>query len=203
MTHNEGALLAVFLGNPGAEYSGTRHNAGRLLAAEMGGALKWQKKFSGLYAPFFVKTESGEKKSHFLMPETFMNNSGISAAAAASFFNIPASGIIVVHDELEFSTGEAAFKYGGGLGGHNGLRSIKERLGTADFWRLRLGIGRPGGVKEKGQDISGWVLSAFSKSDRARFNETLVLCAAALETALKNGPGNLPAEWAKKFSIGR
>jgi PTH1 family peptidyl-tRNA hydrolase len=106
-----------------------------------------------------------------------MNLSGASVAETAAFYHIPPERILVVHDELELAPGSAVLKYGGGLGGHNGLRSIKSSLGSADFQRLRIGIGRPPG--EKGvADVSGWVLSDFSV-------EELPLLDAALDAALR------------------
>ena len=165
--------LVVFLGNPGEEYKNTRHNAGRLLAGQLPAASQWQKKFKGLYAP--VTLEGGS--CHFLMPETYMNRSGEAVQAAAAFFKIPPAAMLVVHDELELPLGKAGYKFGGGLSGHNGLRSIRDHLGTAEFWRLRIGIGRPGGVKEKGQDISGWVLSPFSPEEAPAFAAVLRECA--------------------------
>ncbi|MDR2768518.1 MAG: aminoacyl-tRNA hydrolase, partial [Treponema sp.] len=141
--------LAVFLGNPGEQHRRNRHNAGRLLAEKLPfyKDLGWQKKFKGLFASAsFAALAEGEAVEMLLLrPETFMNLSGESVRAAAAFYRLAASSVIVVHDELELPLGTAGFKYGGGLGGHNGLRSIKECLGTADFWRLRVGIDRPAG----------------------------------------------------------
>ncbi|MDR2521125.1 MAG: aminoacyl-tRNA hydrolase [Spirochaetaceae bacterium] len=175
--------LVVFLGNPGEAYKTTRHNAGRLLARLLPLAPQWQKKFKSLYAP--VPLEGGV--CHFLMPETYMNNSGQAVQAAAAYFKIPPGAVLVAHDELELPLGKAGYKFGGGLGGHNGLRSIRDHLGTADFWRLRIGIGRPGGVKEKGQDISGWVLSAFSPDEEPVITAALRECAEGFLAALENG----------------
>ncbi|MDR3160074.1 MAG: aminoacyl-tRNA hydrolase [Spirochaetaceae bacterium] len=202
--------LAVFLGNPGAEYRGNRHNAGRLLAEALPffGALDWRKKYRGLYASIDAarlrspgagrETESAQPppcggKIHLLLPETYMNLSGDSAAAAAGFFNIKPEQILVVHDELELALGQGAFKFSGGLGGHNGLRSLKARLGSADFWRLRIGIGRP-----NHDDISGWVLSDFSRQERERLALVLEECSRALIRALLCGPRTLLPEWNKK-----
>jgi PTH1 family peptidyl-tRNA hydrolase len=111
-----------------------------------------------------------------------MNLSGDSVAAAAGFLNIKPENILVVHDELELPLGRWAFKFSGGLGGHNGLRSIKARLGTADFWRLRIGIGRP-----NHHDISGWVLSDFTPEDRELLAPVLEKCSRALTPAPRGG----------------
>ncbi|MDR2181842.1 MAG: aminoacyl-tRNA hydrolase, partial [Treponema sp.] len=160
--------LAVFLGNPGEAYRRNRHNAGRLLAEKLPfyRDLVWRKKFKGLFASASFAADGESAEMLLLLPETFMNASGESARAAAAFYRLSASSVIVVHDELELPLGTAGFKYGGGLGGHNGLRSVKECLGTADFWRLRVGIGRPagrlpgeGGPPGSGGDVYGWVLS--------------------------------------------
>jgi PTH1 family peptidyl-tRNA hydrolase len=190
--------LIAFLGNPGPEYGKNRHNAGRLLAESLPFAsrLNWQKKFKGLYAaldPVFLPGADRSGPIRFLMPETYMNRSGESVLAAASFFKIPPERILAAHDELELPLGAAAFKFSGGLGGHNGLRSIRACFGTADFWRLRLGIGRP-----NHSDISGWVLSDFSVPERDILGQVLSAAAAALTQALEQGPETLLPEWNKK-----
>lgn len=197
--------LIAFFGNPGAEYERSRHNAGWMLAERLPfyGALAWQKKFRGRYAavdsgrivqcaaesPPFAMPE----KSHFLMPETCMNLSGESVFAAASFFKIKIEEILVVHDELEIPLGTLSLKFSGGLGGHNGLRSMKACFGSADFWRLRAGIGRPGH-----DDISGWVLSGFSGAEQEALVPVLDAGAALLVRVLTEGPEKLLPEWAKK-----
>jgi PTH1 family peptidyl-tRNA hydrolase len=127
------------------------------------------------------------------MPETYMNRSGDSVYAAASFFKIPPERILVVHDELELPLGTAGLKFSGGLGGHNGLRSVKGTLGTADFWRFRIGIGRP-----NHDDISGWVLSDFTPQERPPLDQVLAASAEALVRILAEGPETLLPEWHKK-----
>ncbi|MDR1147443.1 MAG: aminoacyl-tRNA hydrolase [Spirochaetaceae bacterium] len=136
-------------------------------------------------------------KAHFLMPETFMNLSGESVIAAAGFYKIRCEEVLVVHDELDLPLGHAAFKKGGGLGGHNGLRSIKSVFDSADFWRLRIGIGRPGGKKDPSADISAWVLSNFTEDEAVILRQVHEACAAALLKALVNGPDSLLPEWNK------
>ncbi|AEF84791.1 aminoacyl-tRNA hydrolase [Treponema primitia ZAS-2] len=201
--------LIAFLGNPGPEYQNNRHNAGRLLAAVLPFALSWQKKYKGLYAgldsralkppsspvdgPDGLKLPALPPRLHFLMPETYMNLSGESVKAAASFFKIPPEKILVIHDELELPLGVAAFKFSGGLGGHNGLRSMKSCFGTADFWRLRIGIGRP-----NHDNISGWVLSDFGNPEKPVLDQVLEACASALTRSLLEGPEALLPEWNKK-----
>jgi PTH1 family peptidyl-tRNA hydrolase len=179
--------LIVFLGNPGPAYARSRHNAGRLLAEALPFAAppSWARKHKGLYTAF--------EGRHLLMPETFMNRSGESAGAAAAFFKIPPERILAVHDELELPLGTASLKFSGGLGGHNGLRSMKACLNSADFWRLRLGIGRP-----LHRDIAGWVLSEFSAAETAVFGQTLEACAALLLRLLAEEPETLLPEWKKR-----
>ena len=173
--------LLVFLGNPGKKYAKTRHNAGRMLASRLPAPLAWRKKGNALFAALPPEAWSADEQAergavYCIQPETYMNLSGIAVAQAAAFYHIPPERILVVHDELELALGAAALKYGGGLGGHNGLRSIKSALGSADFQRLRIGIGRPPG--EKGSaDVSGWVLSGFAP-------EELPLVERALDDAL-------------------
>jgi PTH1 family peptidyl-tRNA hydrolase len=139
------------------------------------------------------------------MPETFMNLSGESVGAAASFFKIPPDRILAVHDELELPLGSLSLKFSGGLGGHNGLRSLKERLGSAGFWRLRIGIGRPGdrlpgegGPPGSGRGIAGWVLSPFNAAERPVLDHVLDAAAALFIQALICGPESLLPEWNKK-----
>ena len=209
--------LAVFLGNPGKEYARSRHNAGFLLAKHLPfyGALDWRKKYRGLYASVETAgfSPSGEPASapelperiHFLMPETYMNLSGESVRAAAAFFKIKPEAILVVHDELELPLGTLSLKFSGGLGGHNGLRSIKAYLGVPDFWRLRIGIGRPdsrrpgqGGPEGSGEGIVDWVLSSFSAAETESMEKILDKGALVLAQTLVRGPESLLPEWKKK-----
>jgi PTH1 family peptidyl-tRNA hydrolase len=193
--------LVVLLGNPGEMYARNRHNAGRLLAEHLSFSLSWQRKWKGLFATVQMpNTAVGGSQAFFLQPETFMNLSGESVAACVGFYKIAPEHILVVHDELELKLGQAALKWGGGLGGHNGLRSIKACIGTADFWRLRIGIGRPEGDK-KNADISGWVLSDFDGAQKPLLDLVLGECAAAVEGALSRDPEKLLPEWGKKSFI--
>lgn len=131
--------LIVGLGNPGPEYEATRHNVGfwfvDRLAQHLKVSLAPQPKFFGLVA------RAGE--TWLLQPSTFMNRSGQAVAALAHFYKIPPGEILVIHDELDLPPGGIRLKQGGGNGGHNGLKDIQAKLGTPDFWRLRLGIGHP------------------------------------------------------------
>ena len=192
--------LAVFLGNPGKEYKNNRHNAAWMLAEVLPfySALDWQKKFKGLY--------SARDGIHFLKPQTFMNLSGESAQAAASFYKIKLEEIIVIHDEIELPFGTLSLKFSGGMGGHKGLRSMKASFGSADFWRLRIGIGRPdsrlpgkGGNPESSlaANIADWVLNDFTEAETEALAPVLVTGAELLTKALTVDPQSLLPEWAK------
>lgn len=139
-----GIRLIVGLGNPGREYEATRHNAGfwwvERIASACSVTLNPDKKFHGLAA----RVNLTGHEVWLLEPQTFMNRSGQAVGALAGFYKITPEEILVVHDELDLSPGDARLKKGGGHGGHNGLRDIIAHLGTPDFWRLRLGIGHPG-----------------------------------------------------------
>jgi peptidyl-tRNA hydrolase, PTH1 family len=154
-------LLVVGLGNPGREYARNRHNVGWMVVDELarrhGGS--WRGKFSGQLAEVRI---DGHKVA-LLKPETYMNESGRSVQAAARFFKIDPDAILVVHDEGDFDLGRLQARLGGGLAGHNGLRSIAQQLGTADFLRLRIGVGRP----ERGdpRPLADYVLSDFVPHD--------------------------------------
>src|SRR6266487_3675307 len=164
-------LLVVGLGNPGREYAGTRHNVGWMVVDELarrhGGS--WRSKFSGQLTE--VRIDGG--RLALVKPETYMNESGRSIAAAARFFRVPVESVLVVHDDVDLEEGRLQARLGGGLAGHNGLRSIASHLKTPDFLRLRVGVGRPGrGDPRKGAD---YVLSNFTADEDA---ETLVARAA-------------------------
>jgi len=136
--------LVVGLGNPGPEYAETRHNAGfwfcERLARELGVSFARESRYHGLTA----KARLAGADLWLLMPQTFMNRSGQSVQALARFFRIEPAEMLVVHDELDLPPGQMRLKFGGGLGGHNGLKDITSHLGTQDYWRLRIGIGHPG-----------------------------------------------------------
>ena len=136
--------LIVGLGNPGFEYEGTRHNAGfwwaDAIAGERGGRWAKESTFSGWVA----RVEEGGRDFWLLKPATYMNESGRCVGAFLRFHRIEPAQMLVVHDELDLPPGAVKLKFGGGTGGHNGLRDIDEVLGTRDFWRLRIGIGHPG-----------------------------------------------------------
>ena len=174
-------LLVVGLGNPGREYARNRHNVGYLVVDELarrhGGA--WRSKFSGQLAEIRL---DGHKLA-LLKPETYMNESGSAVSAATRFYKLDPGEVLVIHDEGDFELGRLELKVGGGLGGHNGLRSIVQHLKTQDFLRLRIGVGRP----ERGdpRPLADYVLSDFTPEDDA---ETLVARAAdAVECLVTDG----------------
>lgn len=154
--------LFVGLGNPGTEYEGTRHNAGFLwidaLASQWNITLRMEKGYFGLVA----RTQQNGETVWLLKPQTYMNRSGQSVAALARFFKIEAQEILVAHDELDLLPGHAKLKFAGSHAGHNGLKDIEARLGTRDYWRLRLGIGHPGVRSE----VINWVLQRPSAENR-------------------------------------
>jgi PTH1 family peptidyl-tRNA hydrolase len=150
-------LLVAGLGNPGREYAATRHNVGFMVADELARRLagSWRAKFSGDLAE--VRLDG--LRLAVLKPQTFMNESGRSVGAAVRFFKVEPDDLLVVHDEVDLEPGRLQARLGGGLAGHNGLRSVAHHIGTPDFARLRIGVGRP----ERGdpRPVADFVLSAF------------------------------------------
>ena len=151
-------LLVAGLGNPGREYASTRHNAGWMVLDELarreGGS--WRSKFSGQLS----ETRLDGARLALVKPETYMNESGKSIAAAARFFKAPVDAVLVVHDDVDLEEGRLQARRGGGLAGHNGLRSISSALGSRDFLRLRIGVGRPG--RGDRRSVADFVLAPFS-----------------------------------------
>src|SRR5262245_58819803 len=156
-------LLVVGLGNPGREYARNRHNVGHLVVDELarrhGGS--WKGKFSGQLADVRI---DGHKIA-LLKPETYMNESGRSVKAAVQFFKLEPDAVLVVHDESDLETGRLQARMGGGLAGHNGLRSVAQHLGTPDFLRLRVGVGRPG--RGDRRPLADYVLADFEPHEDA------------------------------------
>jgi PTH1 family peptidyl-tRNA hydrolase len=174
-------LLVAGLGNPGREYERTRHNVGWLVVDELaqrhGGS--WRSKFKGSLAEIRL----GGARLALLKPETYMNESGRSVAAAALFFKVPAESLLVVHDDVDLEPGRLQARRGGGLAGHNGLRSLAQHLGTQDFLRLRIGIGRPG--RGDPRPVKDWVLSPFAPEEDA--DALVARSADAVETMVREG----------------
>jgi PTH1 family peptidyl-tRNA hydrolase len=169
-------LLVVGLGNPGREYARNRHNVGAMIADELarrhGGS--WRSKFSAQIAEIRLDGH----KLVLLEPQTYMNESGRAVGAAAAFFKVAPEAVLVVHDESDLELGRLQLRLGGGLAGHNGLRSVAQHLKTQEFLRLRVGVGRP----ERGdpRPLADWVLANFEPHEDA---EAIVARAAdAVET---------------------
>lgn len=178
------ALLVVGLGNPGAEYAATRHNMGFFVVDELAnraGSPPFRKKFHGELADGRVGGEPGT----LLKPLTFMNDSGRSVQAAVAFYKLPLSSVLVVHDELDLRFGEIRLKVGGGDAGQRGVRSVAAALGSPDFMRLRVGIGRPPpGFRGNAADF---VLQGFPPAERAELATLVARAADAAELVASRG----------------
>ncbi len=174
--------LIVGLGNPGREYADTRHNAGfwfcERLADQLGVSLSVESRFHGLAG------HGRQQGVWLLLPQTFMNRSGQAVAALARFHRIPPAEILVVHDELDIPPGQLRLKFGGGLGGHNGLKDITAHLGTQDYWRLRIGIGHPGDRNE----VVNYVLKPPRREERDEIDP-------AIDRALELWPLIQAGDW--------
>ena len=154
-------LLLVGLGNPGARYVGNRHNIGFMALqaiAQRHGIGPWRRRFQGVACEGPI----GGERALLLLPGTFMNESGRAVAEAVHFYKLPLGDVTVFHDEIELPPGKVRVKVGGGIAGHNGLRSITEHIGN-DYRRVRIGVGHPGN-KDR---VQHYVLSDFAKSERA------------------------------------
>jgi len=177
-------LLLTGLGNPGSRYSGNRHNIGFMAVDAIARAFRappWKRKFSGEITEIAL----GSDRAILLKPETYMNESGKAVAALMRRHGVRDAGrIVVVHDELDLPPGTVRVKSGGGLGGHNGLRSITERIGTQDFLRVRIGVGKPPS-KERGADH---VLSKVPVAEREILDVGVQVAADAVTELLENGP---------------
>jgi len=171
--------LIVGLGNPGEEHEKDRHNAGfwfvESLAAQLKISLEYEKRFLG----YVAKAKLQGLERYLLEPNTFMNLSGQSVGACCRFHKITADSILVVHDELDLKPGVARLKFGGGTGGHNGLKDIQAHLGSAEFWRLRIGIGHPRDLASERKPIE--VVDYVLKKPR---KEEQVLLESAVDKAL-------------------
>jgi PTH1 family peptidyl-tRNA hydrolase len=174
-------LLVAGLGNPGPEYAATRHNVGFMvvdeLARRLGGS--WRGKFSGDLA----EVRLDDARLALLKPQTYMNESGRSVGAAMRFFKVRPEALLVVHDEVDLEPGRLQARFGGGLAGHNGLRSIAQHVGSPDFARLRIGVGRP----ERGdpRPVADFVLSRFP--DELDVEALVTRAADAVETIAGEG----------------
>ncbi len=176
-------LLVVGLGNPGPQYAKTRHNVGfmvaDLLAGRIGTAFKVHKRSGAEVATGRL----GHRPVVLAKPRCYMNESGRQIGPLAKFYSVPAADVIVIHDELDIDFGRVRLKLGGGEGGHNGLRSVANALGSKDFQRVRIGIGRPPGRK----DPAAFVLEPFSAAERTEVPTICELAADATELLIEAG----------------
>jgi len=174
-------LLIAGLGNPGREHAGDRHNVGWMVVEEL--ARRHDGSFRSKFSGRLAETRMGDARVALLEPETYMNDSGRSISAAARFFKVSPQDVLVVHDDVDLDVGRLQARAGGGLAGHNGLRSIAEILGTQEFLRLRVGVGRPG--RGDPRPVADYVLSPFTAEDDA---DVIVARAAdAVESVLAEG----------------
>lgn len=164
---SQAITLIVGLCNPGVDYDHTRHNAGawwlEAIVQQKTISLQYEKKFLGNHAAL------GKPPCHLLLPTTFMNHSGRAVRAITTFYKIASAQVLVAHDDLDLSPGTIKLKWGGGHGGHNGLRDIIEQLGTADFYRLRIGIGHPG----QREQVLNYVLGRPSVADKQKIEQAI------------------------------
>lgn len=174
-------LLVAGLGNPGPEHARDRHNVGWMVVDEL--ARRHGGSFRGKFRGRSCDVRMDGTRLVLLKPETYMNESGASIQSAASFYKLPTEQVLVVHDDVDLETGRLQARLGGGLAGHNGLRSIAQRLGSQDFLRVRVGVGRPG--RGDPRPVADYVLSAFAPEDDV---ETIVSHACdAVEALARDG----------------
>jgi PTH1 family peptidyl-tRNA hydrolase len=179
----ENLYLIVGLGNPGADYSRTRHNAGFLVADRL--AERWragwtyEKKFNAR----LVSAQRDSRRVLLCEPQTYMNSSGAAVGAVMAFYRVPPAGLLVVVDDADLPLGELRLRPGGGCGGHHGLESIEQHVGTREYARLRVGIGRQDGARE----ITGYVLGRFSSTDAPLIDKVLTVASDQAETWLEAG----------------
>ena len=155
-------LLLVGLGNPGANHVGNRHNIGFMVVqaiAARHNIAPWRRRFQGVA----VEGPIGSERVLLLLPGTYMNESGRAVAEATRFYKLDVGQVVVFHDEIDLAPAKVRVKTGGGVAGHNGLRSLKQGLGSSDFWRVRAGVGRPGSTDP--EIVSAYVLGRFREPE--------------------------------------
>ncbi len=180
MSGAEAVQLVVGLGNPGAGHADDRHNVGFWLVDALASKFKVDMRIESRYKGELGRAASGLR---LLKPATYMNLSGESVAACAAYFRVPPDSVLVVHDELDLPVGSVRLKRGGGHGGHNGLRSIEQMLGSKDYLRIRLGIGHPG----VGRDVAGYVLSRPPAAERDAIEAAIAAVLDNFETIINGG----------------
>lgn len=183
--------LIVAVGNPGTKYAQTRHNVGWQFLDHHPDfkSVDWKEKFKSLYTDLVLNSE----KIYLQKPQTFMNLSGEAVGPLMNFFKIQPSELMVIHDELDLPLGQVQFRVGGGLAGHNGLKSIVQHIGTDDFARLRIGIGRP-----QFGSVSDWVLSNFSDDEKIRLQNIFLKLSLGLIECMKSGVNSVSMKYNKK-----
>jgi len=183
--------LVVGLGNPGTQYEFTRHNIAWLVLDQVSeiNSKIWKSKFKGEFTDLEIKDE----KRYFLKPHTYMNLSGEAVGELCRFYKIEPHEVLVIQDEVDLDFGVMTFKDGGGLAGHNGLKSIKQHLGTDRFKRMRVGVGKP----NRGE-LASWVLSAFKNDEIKDLEKILIGCVQALDDVLKSDFKRIQTKYNKK-----
>jgi peptidyl-tRNA hydrolase, PTH1 family len=179
----ESLHLIVGLGNPGAEYTKTRHNAGFLLVEKLAAGWQADWKNERKFKARMARVERSGRRVLLCQPQTFMNSSGESVGALVNFYQLPRTRILVVVDDVDLPLGEIRLRAGGSSGGHHGLESVEQHLGSREFARLRLGIGRQDGARE----ITDYVLSRFDRLETALMKKVLDRAASQAECWLNDG----------------
>jgi PTH1 family peptidyl-tRNA hydrolase len=179
----ESLHLIVGLGNPGAEYTKTRHNAGFLLVEKLAAGWQADWKNERKFKAGMARVERSGRRVLLCQPQTFMNSSGESVGALVNFYQLPRTRILVVVDDVDLPLGEIRLRAGGSSGGHHGLESVEQHLGSREFARLRLGIGRQDGARE----ITDYVLSRFDRLETALMKKVLDRAASQAECWLNDG----------------
>ena len=179
----ENLYLVVGLGNPGADYARTRHNVGFRVAEHLAerwrAAWNYERKFNARLA----RADRDSRRVLLCEPQTYMNASGEAVGAVVAYHHVPLKGLVVVVDDADLPLGELRFRPGGSSGGHHGLESVEQHLGTRDYARLRIGIGRKAGARE----ITGYVLGRFSSTEAALVDKVLTAASDQVETWLDAG----------------
>lgn len=181
----DGPYLVVGLGNPGPKYASTRHNIGQMVLDRLAGPTSFSaaKRAQAVVLEGRIGVPGADRRVILAKPTTYMNTSGGPVKALAQYYGIPAEQIIVVHDEIDIPFDAIRLKCGGGEGGHNGLRSITSSLGTKDYLRVRVGVGRP----PSGRDTADHVLAGFTSTERRTLENLVVDAADAVEMLVLQG----------------
>ena len=183
--HNSGiSWIVVFLGNPGEKYADTRHNVGFMTAEAIAGRMNININRLRFRALTAACSFDGEK-ALLMKPQTFMNLSGEAVAPAAAFYKVPGSRVLVISDDTELKSGSLRIRRKGSHGGHNGLKSIAQHLGTDEFPRIKIGIGRP---ENPGMDMIDWVIGPFGKDEFEPVKNAVHRAADAVSTYITQGP---------------